>query len=478
VFNEVFLVVGRRGGKSLVAAVISVFLAIFVDWHLGLEPGHIMTIAVDRKQAQVVFNYIRKILETPAFEGMVAGASAEELRLKNNVIISVQTCSYRTLRGFKILAAVCDEIAFYNVEGQNPAAEILTGLRPSLGGQPGSKLLCISTGYRKLGPLWEAFRDKYGREDPDTLVWAAGTRDMNPTYPEEHIQKALMDDPQAASVEYGIGPFFRPDLETFLAREALAACVVRDRFELEPRPGIQYVAGVDPSGGSPGGDAMTLSIAHLEGDRVVQDAIRVRQPGTTGFDPAACVKEFAALLLRYRIHSVTGDHYAGEWPSSLFLKEGITYNVPRLSKSDYFVEFLPIVMQRGCKLLDNQQQFLEFLSLQRRKGREKDIIDHWPGLHDDVANAAAISIVEAYHPYIRDGFIPPPLPIIPTSPEEDLASECMDWLLGNNAKRQADKKTDDEKEYEEIVREAEEELREEIYGKEGNTSKAWIKRGW
>ena len=476
-FKEIFLLVGRRGGKSLVAAITCVFLAIFVDWHLGLESGHIMTIAVDREQAQAVFDYIRKILKTPAFEGMVMPGPADQLRLKNNVIISVQTCSYRTLRGFKILAAVCDEIGFYSVEGQNPATEILTGLRPSLGGQLGSKLLCISTGFQKSGPLWEAFRDKYARDDPHTLVWAAGTRDMNPTYPEVSIQEELKVDPVAAPVEYGIGNFFRDNLETYLSSEALAACVVPGRFELRPRPDIQYVAGVDPSGGSPGGDAMTLSIVHREEDRVVQDVLRIKQPGPNGFNPAECVKEFASILRSFDVHEVTGDRYSGEWCSSQFEKEGITYRAAKRTKSDYYLEFLPIVMQGGCELLDHEQQSREFLELQRRPCKVKDTIDHAPNLHDDLANAAAVSIVEASNPYIRDDIVFPDSEP-PTSSEEDLEREFIDWLSGNNSKKQTDKKTDAKKEYEDSLREAKEELDKEIYGKEGNNSKAWIKRGW
>ena len=50
-FKEVFLIIGRRGGKSFISALILVFLAVFRQWNLGLERGYIMCIAVDRKQA-------------------------------------------------------------------------------------------------------------------------------------------------------------------------------------------------------------------------------------------------------------------------------------------------------------------------------------------------------------------------------------------------------------------------------------------
>ena len=57
---------------------------------------------------------------------------------------------------------------------------------------------------------------------------------------------------------------------------------------------------------------MTLAIAHkitTPDERVIVDAVReVRPP----FSPSAVVDDFAALLKRYRVSKVVGDHYGGE----------------------------------------------------------------------------------------------------------------------------------------------------------------------
>src|SRR5215475_793903 len=45
-FNEAWLCVGRRGGKSLILALIAVFLAVFKDWSGRLVPGERGTILV------------------------------------------------------------------------------------------------------------------------------------------------------------------------------------------------------------------------------------------------------------------------------------------------------------------------------------------------------------------------------------------------------------------------------------------------
>ena len=58
--REAWLVVGRRGGKSMVLALIAVFLACFCDWAPFLSPGErgtIMVLAADRRQARTIYRY-------------------------------------------------------------------------------------------------------------------------------------------------------------------------------------------------------------------------------------------------------------------------------------------------------------------------------------------------------------------------------------------------------------------------------------
>jgi hypothetical protein len=134
---------------------------------------------------------------------------------------------------------------------------------------------------------------------------------------------------------------------------------------------------------------MTLAIGHAENGRAcaVLDAIReIRAP----FSPAAVVAEFAELLRNYRISSVTGDKYAGEWPAERFHEHGINYQPADKPKSDIYRELLPILNAGGIELLDNPRLVAQLCALERRTARGgRDSIDHPPGAHDDVCNAVA-----------------------------------------------------------------------------------------
>lgn len=384
------------------SALILVYLASLKKWPKSLGRSHIVCVACDRSQAGVVLGYAKSILNLPAFAGLVESEGAEEIRLKNSITVGVHTSSFRALRGYKILAAVADEVAFWRDDSgsANPAQEVLNAIRPALGEVEGSLMLCISSAYSKSGPMYEAVKNRYGIEDDSTLVWRAGTSDMNPLYSRAVIERARADDPQAAASEFDSA--FREDLETYISTEALDAVVVRGRLELPPQRGLPAFGAVDPSGGR--NDSMTLSIFYREpSGKAVQACLRVQK---SPFDPSECVKSFASVLRSYGISTVTGDRYSGNFCTELFQKSGILYRNSEKSKSQIYGEFLPLIMRGGIELLDIKQQTAELRQLERRhRAGGRDVIDHPQGLHDDMANATALSAILASKEVFRDNSV-------------------------------------------------------------------------
>ncbi len=396
---EAWLIVGRRGGKSRFDAVSALYAGIRRDYRTILAPGEQATIpiiAADKKQARTVMRYLRGLCELPAFKPFVGRQLKESIELRTGAIVEVHVASYRTIRGYTIPCAVGDETAFWATEDSaEPDSEVLDAIRPGMATIPDALLLCSSTPYARKGELFRAWERHYGK-DGDVLVWVADSRSMHPTLRESIVLRAYEDDPVAAASEYGQGGTiqFRSDVAAFISREAVEAVTEPGRLELPPVQGINYVAFVDPAGGS-GGDSYTLAIAHAEKKgHVVLDCIRELRPR---FSPDAATAELAGVCRSYDVRTVVGDRFGGDWPSERWAEYGISYEASEKVKSDIYREALPLINAKRCELLDLQRLKQQLVGLERRVARSgKDSIDHGPGgQHDDVANAACGAIVLA-----------------------------------------------------------------------------------
>jgi hypothetical protein len=405
--RECWCVAGRRAGKSRVASLVAVFLGCFRDYGDVLAAGEVATlpvIASDRRQARTCMSYISGLLdEVPMLAAMVGGRTADSIELSTGVRIEVHTASWRALRGYSIAACIADELCFWHSEDSaNPDREIIAAIRPAMVTIPGSMLIAISSPYSRHGIMWDMHRRHHGDQgDPGILTWQAATRVMNGTVPESVIAEALAADEAAARAEWLAE--WRRDIESYVSREVVDACVAPGRQSLPPQGDATYVGFVDPSGGA--ADSFVLAIAHGEaagdGTVAVLDVVEeVRAPCS----PAAAVRDFARTLRRYRCAAVTGDRYGGEFPRELFAKEGITYVPSEKPKSDLYRELLPAITSGRVRLLDLPRLFTQLLQLERRTARSgRDSIDHAPGGHDDVCNAAAGALTLAATRATGDG---------------------------------------------------------------------------
>jgi hypothetical protein len=235
------------------------------------------------------------------------------------------------------------------------------------------------------------------------------------------LRQADIDREMARDSASGLAEYyaeFRTDISAFVGQEVIDGCVAHGVFELAPAADVSYLGFVDPSGGA--SDAMTLAIAHRIGDMVVLDAVREIQPP---FNPEAATTEFSTLLKAYRVPTVIGDRYAGEWVREPFRRHGVDYQLSEAPKSDIYRDALPLFNAGRAQLLDLKRLVNQLCSLERRTARGgRDLIDHpqYPGAHDDLANAVCgafvmlerdrrpqlISVVDVVG---VDG-LPPPLP--------------------------------------------------------------------
>jgi hypothetical protein len=384
--DEACFIIGRRGGKSRAMATLAAYISGLCQHPLVRgEKGICLCIAPDLRQAAIVLDYCAAVFEaSPILKQLIRSRTTDSLELTNGVSIEVRAASFRRLRGPTYIAVICDEAAFwYSEESSNPDTEIVNACRPGLA-TTGGPLIIASSPYARRGLLYELHKRHYGPDgDPLILVAQGASRVLHPTLPESVVARAYERDAASASAEYGAQ--FRVDIESFISREAVEACVSLGVRERPPVPGVRFFGFVDPSGGS--ADSMTLAVSHQADDLVVIDCVREVQPP---FSPESCVEDFSRTLKTYGIHRICGDRYAGEWPVEQFRKHGIEYEQSAEPKTTLYQSMMPLLNSRRIELLDHPRLISQLCGLERRTSRGgRDSIDHPPNAHDDVVNAVA-----------------------------------------------------------------------------------------
>jgi hypothetical protein len=125
----------------------------------------------------------------------------------------------------------------------------------------------------------------------------------------------------------------------------------------------------------------------------VLDAVREVKPP---FDPVAVAAELAAFLQTYRLDVAQADKFAGRWVVETFARHGIPVVQDAEPKSAVYLACLPLLTGQRCDLLDLPGLRGQLTALERRRrAGGRDVVDHLPGAHDDLANAAAGALVLA-----------------------------------------------------------------------------------
>jgi len=403
--RQLWIMAGRRSGKSLFAAFLGVYEALFRDWSSVLtrgETGIVGVICPDRMQGRVVFNYARAFCAgIPLIQPLVKKVTAESIRFRNGIVLEIRTASYRTPRGYSIVCFIVDEADFLRDDASaNPFKEILTAVKPGMATTKGL-LVVISTPYARTGEFYKAHERYWGEKHNSILFLKGPTQLFNPDVDKSVIEQAFEEDAVAAASEFGSLPegiVFRSDVEGFVDLETIQALVEPGVRELPPQHGVGYVGGVDLSGGM--NESSACAIAHKDQEGIVHlDAVREWKGKHS---PAAAIEEMAGLFREYGVTKVVADRYAGAFPIDEFRKYNIGVESASISKSEYFLSLLPLFNSGRVRLLDNERLIGQFAALERKpRSGGRDSVDHPPNGKDDFANAAAISIVEASSKFVR-----------------------------------------------------------------------------
>lgn len=390
-YSQVLALTGRRSGKSKSLAAVGAFESALAGHEEKLSPGEIGMVAVispTKHQSNIVKTYIQGIFNSSAvLRNEIKRETATGLELRSGIHIGILAGDFRTVRGFTLLAAIVDELAFFGIDIDNSKirsdTELIAALRPGLA-TTGGRLIGLSSVYAKRGLAYSTWQRDFGQDSAQhSLVIHAPSKVMNPTLDQRHIDAAIADDYSKGNAEFN--SIWRDDVGLFIPRETVEACVLEGMDQLLPRRDTKYYSFVDVSGGR--GDDAALAIAHREGGKLLIDYIgRWKAP----FDPERVIGEMVQVLKSYFQERTTGDAYAAEFNSSAFRRRGIKYVQSEKNKSELYLELLPKLCSGQIQLLDHEPTIAQLCSLERRtRSGGRDIVDHPPGGHDDLANVIA-----------------------------------------------------------------------------------------
>jgi len=396
--KEIFIVAGRRSGKSTGAALLSAFFGVWGDWKKYLSPGETartFIVATNKQQGKIIMNYISAIFNiNSSLRRLVKKQLAESIELTNGLIIEIKPASWRSSRGYTVGPLfIMEELAFWRFETESATRdkEIYTAIKPGMTTIKNGLVIGLSTPFARQGLLWEKFNNHFGKPGP-VLIWRAPTWRLNLTLSKEELEKEYLESLGEAEFGAEYAARFREDIEAYLPVEIYDRAVVKGRTILAEQPGVRYAAFCDPSEGlRKGGDSMTFAIAHAEKEdgqeKYILDVLMEFRPP---FNPAQVIDSITATCKRYGIQKIVQDRHAIAWIAKDFKSHNIEVEISDETKSQIY-ELFAVEMNKGrVVLLDNERLRSQTLGLQRfLKGGGFVKIDHYRGGRDDCVNSVA-----------------------------------------------------------------------------------------
>jgi phage terminase large subunit-like protein len=150
VFREVFMVMGRKNGKSLFASAIIAYL-VYLDGEYGAK---VYCLAPKLEQAAIVYdNFYKMIHQEPELDALAAKRRSDVYLELTNTSVRPLAFNAKKSDGFNPHLTVCDEIASWPAEQGLKQYEVM---KSALGARKQPLILSISTaGYVNDGPYDE-----------------------------------------------------------------------------------------------------------------------------------------------------------------------------------------------------------------------------------------------------------------------------------------------------------------------------------
>jgi hypothetical protein len=330
----VALVCGVRGGKSFIAACALIHSALTADLR-KLKPfevprGVIVAPTVDA--AKATFVQLTGIIQaSPVLSRLLDGEPTTDsvtiCRPDGRRIELCVVAAHRgglSVRNRWLTCLVLEEVAQFGAESTGAAVNGEDLLRAGMTRLvPGGQAWLISSPFGPQGLLYDMWKRHFGAPGRTLVVWA-GTRDLNPSYPQEAIDALEAEDPDTAAREH----YARwTDALTAYLGAAVVDPAIRKEPLMLPLPVGHYAEGaIDPASR---GNAFTFALVTVvRTERGLRTVILVAKQWigskASPLNLRATLKEIATICKEYGVSVLAQDQWSSDALRELAEQEGLT----------------------------------------------------------------------------------------------------------------------------------------------------------
>jgi hypothetical protein len=310
------------------------------------------------------------------------------------VVIACRACSYSSIRGVPVICAVLDELAFWHHEDHaaNPEHEVINAIRPAMATLSNTKLIKISTPFRKEGTLWSEFQR---RNQLDHYVWQLSSQEMNPAISSHFLHKARSANEDTFRREH-LAEFVDTN-SGWITPELLEPSIMLGCRELPRVFHGTYAAAIDPAFQR---NDFGFAIVHRSDRGDVSVACGLRWTGTKAIhlDFAMVCEQIRIKLDQYGINSLVGDQYCFPMLKQHFSRLNIFYRELSFgtgTRASLFGNLRQLIIQRKIAILDDPGLLHQLRSLEEVRAANGNIdIRPARSAKDDLAIAVALAASE------------------------------------------------------------------------------------
>lgn len=407
-YSEVWLIVGRRSGKTdKILANVAAY-EIFTFDASGLAPGEqafFPIVAQDLAGAARARGYIEgKLLrlEERKWDILDHGSAqsraitGKQVRTTTGVIVQCFPCTKASVRGLTAIGYATDESAFWQTEegGYNADREVFRALRPTTISRGRiAKKINVTSPYAEEGEVWDAYQKRHGSR---SLVIHAPSWVFHPKIDREELAEQEFLDPTAYMREYGAQ--FGKESGTFLSPDEVERAIDKSRPMILPRqPGVEYAGAIDVGFKH---DLYVQVIAHQDCGAVVFDLVRWWK-GTkkVPLDGAEVAKEASEGFAAYGVDTIQADQYCDVQVTKDYAAVNIRVDTENASEALNFDEaknFKAAVRRGLVNFPDDPTIRRDLLSVRRLGGGRfpKIAAPEKMGFHDDIFRASCKVIMK------------------------------------------------------------------------------------